>query len=138
LLRSWYRLFPLNPYARFVGMIPLTILVAGLVLSGLGRYVNGYRHDPDTANTFSYDLTLFNEDVKGDSATYLVVTNHELAFYRAVAHYSPHANIIVSTVAPTAGTYTATRAAHTSIAATPSRIVTTAYSNDSDRFYIYQ
>jgi len=138
LLRSWYRLFPLNPYARFVGMVPLAILVAGLVLSGLGRYFNGYRYDPDTANTFSYDLTLFNHDVKGASSTYLVVTQHELAFYRAVARYSPHADITIATAAPASGGYAATRAAHQSINATPSRIVTTAYSQDSDRFYIYK
>lgn len=138
LLRSWYGLFPLNPYARFVGMIPLTILVAGLVLTGLGRYFNGYRYDPQTASSFSHDLSLYNSDVLGKKVKKIVVTSDEKAFYTAIAHYNPHAGIIVLTASPTTGgEYAATKAAHTKVSALPTRIVTTAYSQDSDRFYIY-
>ncbi len=139
LLRAWYRMFPVNPYARFVGVIPLTILVAGLVLTGLGRYFSGYRYDPATATSFSHDLTLFNSDVKGTDLTRIVVAKNELAFYQAVARYNPHAHIVVSTRIPQEkGTYAATKAAHTQIDATPIRIITTAYSQNSDRFYIYR
>jgi hypothetical protein len=138
LLRAWYRMFPVNPYARFLGVIPLTILVGGLVLTGLSRYFDGYRYDPQTASSFSHDLSLFNANVKGKTSTRIVVTMAEQPFYLAVARYDPHAHIVVLTQAPLAsGTYAATQAAHKKIGSVPTRIVTTAYSNDSDRFYIY-
>jgi 4-amino-4-deoxy-L-arabinose transferase-like glycosyltransferase len=38
LIRSWYRLFPRNPYARIAGLIPLTILIATVALTNAGRY----------------------------------------------------------------------------------------------------
>lgn len=140
LLRSWYGMFPLNPYARFVGMIPLTILVAGLVLSGLGRYFNGYLYDPETASSFSHDLSLFNDYVKGrNSNVVIAVSKSELPFYNAVARYYHNPQIIVTTAkVEHASDYIATKSAHTTIAAAPTKIVTTAYSQDSDRFYIYK
>ncbi|MDB5183877.1 MAG: conserved rane protein of unknown function [Candidatus Saccharibacteria bacterium] len=138
LLRSWYNMFPVNPYARFVGMIPLTILVGGLVLSGLGRYFDGYRYDPQTATSFSHDLTLFNNEIVAKNVKRIVVTNDERPFYQAVARYNPHANIVVLTSAPRAqGPYAATQTAHNKLPGLPSQIVTTAYSQNSDRFYVY-
>ncbi len=139
LLRAWYQMFPRNPYARFVGMVPLAILVGGLVASGLNRYFDGYRYDPETASSFSNDLTLFNSQVRGKSNTKIVVVASEEPFYQAVARYNPHANIVVITKQPMLpGDYAATRAAHMKIDAEPVRIVTTDNSRDSDRFYIYK
>ena len=41
LIRSWYKLFPRNPYARVFGLLPLGVLVVGLVVSSIDRYVYG-------------------------------------------------------------------------------------------------
>jgi len=140
LLRSWYKLFPRNPYARFVGMVPLTILVAGLVASGLERYFDGYRFDPETAASFNHDLGIFNNQVKGEYITRLVVAPSEKPFYDAVASYAkPSSPIIISTTTQSAsGMFAATRKAHTSIPLEPTRIITTDDSHDSDRFYLYK
>lgn len=138
LLRSWYGIFPRNPYARFVGMIPLSILVAGLVLTGLGRYFDGYRYDPETANSFSRDLTLYHDEILGKDIKHIVVTPQEQPFYLAISHYIPESNIVVSIKAPTNSQFATTKAAHGKIDTLPARIVTTAYSHDSDRFYIYK
>jgi len=139
LLRAWYRPFPHNPYARFVGVIPLTILVGGLMTSGLYRYFDGYRYDPETASSFNHDLSLFNQKVLGKNVTQIVVTPDEQPFYGAVARYNTRTHITVLSQVPTdSGTYAATRAAHRTIDATPSRIITTAVSQDGDRFYIYK
>lgn len=138
LLRSWYGLFPLNPYARFVGMIPLTILVGGLVLTGLGRYFDGYRYDPETATSFSHDLSLYHDEILGKDITRIVVTKDEQPFYQALTHYVPDDNITVLTSMPDSGTFAATKAAHANVEGLPSRIITTAYTSDSDRFYIYK
>ena len=139
LLRAWYGMFPLNPYARFIGMIPLSILVAGLVLTGLGRYFNGYRYDPVTATSFSHDLSLYNNQILKSDYKTIVVTKDEQAFYLAIAKYNPHADITVLLHAPTTVTpFAATRAAHTAVVTLPTGIITTAYSHDSDRFYTYR
>lgn len=138
LLRSWYRLFPRNPYARFVGVVPLTILVAGLVISGLNRYYDGYRYDPVTAASFSHDLSILNHQVRDKKATTLVVAPDELPFYNAVASYNHKNPVVITLSVPASGQFAATREAHISVVSlSPTRIITTDDSNNSDRFYIY-
>jgi hypothetical protein len=139
LLRSWYKMFPRNPYARIAGLVPLVVLVSGLVVSGVDRYVYGYHYDPQTATSFSRDLTLFNYKVKGEYFTQLVVTNKEKPFYDAVAKYNKGSKILVMTNVPAKGDFAATRDAHMSVkTGAVTRIVTTGYSNEGDRFYIYK
>lgn len=139
LLKVWYRMFPRNPYARFVGLVPLAILVGGLVVSGLDRYFDGYRYDPVTASSFNRDLNLFNKHVHGEYGTKLVVTAGEKPFYDAVASYaSDMSPISVVTSKPEKGEFAATKAAHTKIDLTPIKIITTDVSKDSDRFYLYK
>lgn len=139
LLRYWYGMFPRNPYARFVGILPLTILVLGLVVTGTDRYFDGYRYDPETATSFNHDLTLYNEQVNAKNIPKLVVTRDELPFYIAVVTYDHKTPPLILTTTPSSGTFAATKAAHASIKnAQVTRIVTTAATDDSDRFYIYK
>jgi hypothetical protein len=144
LLRYWYRLFPRNPYARFVGVVPLTILVGGLVISGLDRYFEGYRFDPETTSSFNHDLELFNKDVRGEYYTQIVVSADEKPFYNAIASYKHTAfgridPVTVLTKAPAKGEFAATRAAHDTVSGVqPKQIVTTDDSDNSDRFYLYK
>lgn len=132
LITYWYRLFPLNPYARIAGLIPIIILVMTLIGSGLDRYVYGYHYAPSTAVNFSKDLQLLPKNTK-----HLVVTQDELAFYTAVAHHRK--DLTVSTI-PSTSEFVATRTAHASITTNYAitRIITTTYSNDSDRLYVYK
>jgi hypothetical protein len=132
LITYWYRLFPLNPYARIAGLIPIIILVITLIGSGMDRYIYGYHYSPSTAVNFSNDLKLIPKDTK-----HLVVSTDELAFYQAVAHH--RLGLDVTTTAQS-NQLVATRAAHGTIS-TPyqiTRIITTTYSNDSDRLYVYK
>ena len=140
LLRSWYGMFPLNPYARVAGLLPLVILVAGLVLSGVDRYIYGYHYDPKTATSFSRDLTLLNYDVRRGNETTLYVTESEKPFYDAVSTYNNGATLTVTTSVPVTGNFAATHDAHKLLdeSHTIDRIVTTGYTNDSDRFYVYK
>lgn len=132
LIGYWYRLFPYNPYARIAGLIPLVILVATLIGTGLDRYFYGYHYDPHTAVNFSKDLKLLP-----DNTAYLVVTKDELPFYQAVAHHETGLTVLTS--APTATMYAATKAAHqTESGYTINRIITASYTNASDRFYVYK
>lgn len=139
LLRSWYGMFPLNPYARFAGLLPLVILVTGLVISGVDRYIYGYHYDPNTAKSFSRDLTLLNYQVRGGNPTTLYVTSSEKPFYSAIAQYNKGATLNVTTTIPQSGNFAATKKAHTQVSGhSVDRIVTTGYKNDADRYYIYK
>ena len=132
LIGYWYRLFPLNPYARIVGLIPIVLLVVVLIGSGLDRYIYGYHYAPSTAINFSKDLMLLPKNTSE-----LVVSMDELPFYQAVAH---HQTGLTVTTIPGSGQFVATRAAHMSIPSTYhiAQIITTTYTNDSDRLYVYK
>lgn len=132
LITYWYRLFPLNPYARIAGLIPIIVLVVALIGSGLDRYIYGYHYSPSTAVNFSNDLKLIPKNTKD-----LVVSSDELAFYQAVSHH--WSGLHVAT-APSSDVFVATRSAHSGISSGYSiiRIITTTYTNDSDRLYIYK
>ncbi len=131
LIDYWYRLFPRNPYARITGLVPLIVLVAVLMGSGLDRFIYGYHYAPNTAVNFSRDLRLIPKDT-----TNLVVSNDELAFYQVVAKHRDGLSISTE---PTNDTFTATRAAKRDFPNyTIDRIITTTYTNNSDRLYSYK
>lgn len=142
ILRSWYGIFPRNPYARFVGMVPLVILVGGLVVSGLNRYFSGYQYDPVTASYFSTDLTLLDTKVRTGGTVTLVVDASEYPFYMSVAHVGKQTGdkLIITTTMPaiTYGNLAATHAAHARVGYPIERIITTGRANDADRFYTYK
>jgi len=131
LINYWYRLFPLNPYARIAGLIPIIILVAALIITGFTRYAYGYHYSPQVAPLFSKDLALLPKDTEQ-----IVVSKDELAFYSAVAQYRD--NLAVMTT-PTADTVTVTREARDQVEGFEVvRIITSARSVDADRLYVMQ
>jgi hypothetical protein len=132
LIAYWYRLFPLNPYARIAGLIPIVALVVVLIGSGLDRYMYGYHYAPSTAVNFSKDLQLLPKNT-----SQLVVSSDELPFYQAVARH--RTSLTVKTI-PDGDQFVATRVAHTIVPTgyQITRIITTTYTHDSDRLYVYK
>jgi hypothetical protein len=141
LLRSWYQLFPKNPYARIAGLIPLTLLIGGMFISGVGRYMYNYTYNPDTARYFSHDLQLVNVELnsKNRPTTTLLVTRTEQPFYTVVAQ--DHKDVVVTSDRSTINTPAAivSRQAHEADQfKPPHHILTNARSEHADRFYIYK
>lgn len=131
LLSHWYELFPNNPYARIGGLIPIVILVAALVFSGADRYIYGYTYNPNTVPNFSKDLSILPKEYVN-----IVATENEMSFYFLLAKYNK--NITVS-LAPVEDEAWVTRNAHQNFAGYElKRIITTATTKDSDRFYVYK
>ena len=131
LIGYWYRLFPLNPYARVAGLLPLVLLVVVLIGSGLDRYVYGYHYAPNTATNFSKDLKLIPS-----GSTQLVVSDPEQGFYQAVAH---HRSGLAVSSEPVGESFVATHDARKDFPGYKiERIITTTYSQDGDRLYIYK
>lgn len=146
LLRSWYGLFPLNPYARVVGLIPLIVLVGGLVLSSIDRYMFAYHYSPPVVSQFSKDYSLLNAQLqKTKEPVSLVVAPDELKFYTLLAKHSSVRNktsIVVSSSPDQHFNATATvivsNKAKSAYSGQPLTIITTNTTNDADRFYIYK
>lgn len=141
LLRSWYQLFPRNPYARVAGLIPLTILIAGMFVSGVNRYMYGYSYDPNTADNFSNDLRLINTQLsnKDRGVTTIVVEDKELAFYKVIAKYYDNVSAATPKTAEQTVTTIVSNAAYTGIKfGVPQSIITDSGSREADRFYIYK
>lgn len=128
LIGYWYRLFPLNPYARILGLVPIVILVAALIVTGLARYVYGYHYSPQVAPLFSNDLTLLPKNTKQ-----LVVSKEELPFYSAVSQYRDGLDVVTT---PTQKDVIVTRAARESVEGyNITTIITSSRSADADRLY---
>lgn len=141
LLSSWYSLFPRNPYARVVGLIPLIILIGGLMTSGINRYIYGYLYNPNTAGHFSHDLQILNRELaKHDTPTTLVISKDKADFYEVVARYHP--NLSVSTKIDSTDDSKIVIVGHQAHTPrdgrTPHQVVTDDSSDSSDRFYIYK
>lgn len=131
LLAHWYELFPLNPYARIGGLIPLTILVGVLVYSGADRYIHGYRYDPTIVSSFSKDIEIIPKN-----ANILMVSASELNFYKVIAKYNK--KLIIETI-PVGNSFLATRAAKTQFTGYKiEKIITSPRSEQGDRFYLYK
>ena len=78
LLEKWYGLFPENPYARIMALLPLSILFMIMILPGLLQYVYGYHYNPNIANEFSYDLKVIRENLTDET----LVVNENFDFYK--------------------------------------------------------
>lgn len=147
LLRSWYGMFPLNPYARVVGLIPLIVLVAGLVLSSIDRYIYSYQYGPTAISHFSRDSQLLNKRLaETKEPISIVVSQQELPFYQILANHAAKQNkssIVVSSNPQqyfnTTGSVIVSKQAQVAYQnEAPLTIVTTSLAKDSDRFYIYK
>lgn len=133
LIHYWYRLFPLNPYARIAGLIPIVILVGALILTGLTRYTYGYHYSPQVVPLFSKDLALLPKDT-----TELVVSEEEHDFFSAVAHFRDTL-MVVTEPSDNATSITVTHDARDTISGFDViRIITGTNATDADRFYIMQ
>jgi 4-amino-4-deoxy-L-arabinose transferase-like glycosyltransferase len=83
LISAWYDLFPVNPLARIFGLVPLTLLVLGLVVSGHIRYVDNNLYNADVVYAHNHVFEAVRTAVNERSAHQvdLVVPQAEQAFY---------------------------------------------------------
>jgi hypothetical protein len=140
LLGNWYQLFPRNPYARIAGLIPLAVLIGGMVVSGVDRYMYGYHYDPQTASYFTHDLSLANKELssKKRGTTTLIVSPGETAFYTAVAAQNKDVAIGTPAVVPSTQTVIVSHAAKQALPLQLDHIVTDRSTQNADRFYVYK
>ena len=135
IINKWYSLFPENPYAQVVGMLPMTIFTMIIIISSLSHFVFGYHYTPAVARQFNDDLTLIKENLPA-GAVLLVEAGSEYDFYSAL---SGELGLTVMSDWPERTDLTvATLGKWPNAVDLPlSKIVTSQKSQDSDRLYIY-
>lgn len=144
LIRYWYRLFPRNPYARVVGLLPIMILITTLVLSGVDRFVYGYLYNPAQSRLSSKDLSLLSTELSRPQTGVitLIVAESEKPFYDAARRYNPDWKVqhVVTNFAQAAvpGTVISSHDALEKTNPVPTKVIASSLSSDADRFYIYK
>lgn len=144
LIRSWYRLFPRNPYARVFGLLPLSVLMIGLVVSSVDRYVYGLHYDKSVYAAYTYDLGILTKELRQmerSTAVTLVVRQDNLPFYESFARHQKYVDLQVTSQVPTkldAPVTIIERGAKAEAPSLPSKILVTRTSDNADRFYLYK
>jgi hypothetical protein len=143
LIRSWYRLFPNNPYARIFGLVPLSVLVIGLTYSGVERFVYSYHYDPEASSVFRQDLQLLDKAITKSAGKHitLVVPSDQQKFYTVYSDrksISPRLEVTNTLPAKEVDIMIVERDAVKVQPKNPSEILVSAVSRDADRFYLYK
>lgn len=130
-LGYWYKLFPLNPYARVAGLIPIIILISSVMLAGFENYIYGYSYNPAITSYFSRDLKLLPKDT-----TTLLVSDDQLPFFQTVARRTDGLTA-TNTLPETNFTATLDGKPQTPAGFKITRIITDSNYRASDRFYVF-
>jgi len=145
LIWSWYRLFPRNPYARIFGLLPLAVLMVGLIVSNVDRYVYGLHYDRAVYSSYSYDLQLLRRELRsleGGVSVQLIVTPEHRQFYTAFARHQTYVKKLDVTSDPAEAAIAplaiVERALKDKVKKLPNDILVTRTSQDADRFYLYK
>lgn len=145
LIREWYVLFPRNPYARIVGLIPLGIIVFGITITNTYHYMAGYHYSPNVAQSYTDDIAALNKTLGRTTANEeqqvaVIVPKDQQAFYELVARYDKRFAVYKQDSLPQTGIYILhgeRRANGSPPPATPVFIAVNDHSAQSDRFYLY-
>ncbi len=141
---SWYRIFPRNPVARFVGLIPIVALIASLTIYNIRAYTDTYLYQPGLADSFSIDLKLIKNYLRRNPDEEVVLIsslqNNEIKFYEILALQNENLTV--------ANKFQSDLENKRQIATNLSRdplndsdikmIVTSHIKDNSDRFYVYK
>jgi len=142
LVASWYTLFPRNPYARTVGMVPISVFVVGMIFTGFASFINNYSYNANVLQAYDNDLKLLARNVAAnhqqETKIQVVTTKAQEPFYTLVAHYDKR--FAVSTEFTSQQTIIMTRDAYhkQTPKAAISTIITSRRATDADRLYIYK
>jgi hypothetical protein len=87
IIRYWYRLFPLNPYARIFGLVPLAVLIVSIIQLDYQRYFLGMMYSQQASSTFDRDPFIVQAELtaKSSEQVAVVVPDNKKAIYDVMA-----------------------------------------------------
>lgn len=141
ILEKWYGLFPENPYARVIGLIPISTFLGVMIISSLSHYVFGYRYNPIVAGEFQNDLSLILDNVEPHSTILVPEDSGTFDFYKILQKRGQY--IISSNTPSTQDKENITKIATlgkwpAKLPYNLSRIITSQKTSNSDRIYLYE
>ncbi len=139
LLDEWYKLFPHNPYARVTALVPMSILLAGIMIGNLTYYINAYRYSPSLSNYYSYDLRLARKTLTAYPNALLVTNPNDRDFYSLLSRDFPDVRVTsMAEEAINAKTIVSHVARLASPAHTLKHMTVDSYRDNGVRFYVYE
>jgi 4-amino-4-deoxy-L-arabinose transferase-like glycosyltransferase len=103
IIRYWYRLFPLNPYARFFGLLPLGVLLFSIVQFNYQRYIYGMLYSPQATSIFNNDPFIaqaYINDVQPNQHVTVVVNDSLVPLYNTLGAHRKGVTIANSKYLP--------------------------------------
>lgn len=143
LIDTWYKMFPRNPYARVFGLLTLSVMVFGLMSTGVMRYTTGYKYMPELVYSFNDDLDkidseLSKHEASKDRKAILVVEKDQKDFYDLVSRYSKNFSTVTESPKNISNKLVLSNTgALKPLNSNLSYIVTGTTANESDRLYVY-
>lgn len=143
-VRYWYKIFPLNPYARIFGLIPLFVLIFAVMQFNYQRYTYTMLYAPSTGQVFNPDGFLAQKEVSKlakDVPLTLVVAPADKAFYQVIADTRPDTMVISGDQGPTrSGAYLVAENQTAAIPqlVNPAKLLVNDRKDNSLRFRFYQ
>lgn len=130
----WYKLFPLNPYARVFGLVPLTLLILAIIQFNDQRYSLGMIYSQGAKDTYNSDVFLANKELGSldkNTSVFLIVADSNIALYQILAEERPNTTVLSATQAQLApGRWIVANAEVEKIPALPAAIPTSLIAND--------
>lgn len=83
-IRQWYEIFPRNPYARIVALVPIALLLFVVVQFNYSRYFYGIPRSDNVRVLYNQDILLLTEQLNKNSSLQnatIVVPEEEKEFY---------------------------------------------------------
>ena len=136
ILEKWYGLFPENPYARIFAILPISLFIAIILISGSAHFIFGYRYNPAVSNQFQNDLELIYANVEPGTTILVSGGTLEYDFYRILADQGKYA--VTSTPESLSGPVATLGKWPTDLEKQLSLIIPSPKSQNSDRIYIYK
>lgn len=86
MITYWYTIFPLNPYARVFGLLPLALLMASVISFNYSRYFLALPYSSETATQYNQDPTILTNFIASkankDQRITLIVPDNQVDLYK--------------------------------------------------------
>lgn len=96
LIREWYKLFPRNPYARAVGLLPLGTFIIMALAFNYTSYFFGMAYAPQASTAYSNDFKLLRANVTTppNTRTLVFATSSEQPLYDLLRRENPKLQVV--------------------------------------------
>jgi MFS family permease len=82
LLGIWYKLFPINPYARIFALIPLVVLIFGIGWTNVSRFVGENNYNSSVVYNYNLEFSAARAEISQNSGNAtLIVAENQKYFY---------------------------------------------------------